>query len=119
MAIQDTDRFLIQRNGTSYRVNASEVIGDTSPVEEDNGNVRPKTDTQGFVPRSDGDASLGSETLRWANVYTQDMHLSNEGSEGNSIDGTTGNWTLQEGAEHLYFINNKTGAKFRVVMEEV
>ena len=70
-------------------------------------------------PATDGGANLGSTTLRWANVYTQDMHFSNEGTEGNSVDGTTGDWTLQEGHDHLYFINNKTGAKFRVVMEQV
>ena len=118
MALQDTDRFLVQRNGTSYRVDASQVQG---PVETDDatGNLRPRNGGADFVPRSDGNADLGSSTLRWANVYTQDMHFSNEGTEGNSIDGTTGNWTLQEGADYLYFINNKTGMKFRVVMEEV
>ena len=71
-------------------------------------------------PKTDGGANLGSTSpLRWANVYTQDMHFSNEGTEGNSVDGTTGDWTLQEGHDHLYFINNKTGMKFRVVMEQV
>ena len=70
-------------------------------------------------PKTDGGANLGSPSLRWQNVYTQDMHFSNEGTEGNSVDGTTGDWTLQEGHDHLYFINNKTGMKFRVVMEQV
>ena len=70
-------------------------------------------------PNADGGANLGSSSKRFANVYTQDMHFSNEGTEGNSIDGTTGNWTLQEGHDYLYFINNKTGVKFRVVMEKV
>jgi hypothetical protein len=116
MALNDTDRFLVQRNGTSYRVDASLVKG---PIEEDSGNIRPRNGGQDFVPRSDGNANLGNASLRWSNIYTQDMHFSNEGTEGNSIDGTTGDWTLQEGAEHLYFINNKTGMKFRVVMEEV
>ena len=72
-----------------------------------------------FQPQTDGGANLGSPTLRWQNVYTQDMHFSNEGTEGNSVDGTTGDWTLQEGHDYLYFINNKTGVKFRVVMEQV
>ena len=116
MAILDSDRFLIQRSGTSYRVDASEV---KAPVEVDSGNLRPRTDNQDFVPRADGDASLGNSNLRWSNVYTQDMHFSNEGTEGNSVDGTTGNWTLQEGANDLFLINNKTGIKFRVVMEAV
>ena len=81
--------------------------------------LRPRSAGKHVVPRSDGNANLGSTSLRWANVYTQDMHFSNEGTEGNSVDGTTGDWTLQEGHDHLYFINNKTGAKFRVVMEQV
>ena len=95
------------------------VSNDRSPWEVSGGNIRPVTGSQNVVPRSDGNASLGTSSLRWANVYTQDMHFSNEGTEGNSIDGTTGNWTLQEGHDHLYFINNKTGVKFRVVMEQV
>ena len=67
----------------------------------------------------DNTVNLGSPTQRFANIYTGDLHFSNEGSDGNDIDGTTGNWTLQEGDENMYFINNKTGAKFRVVMESV
>lgn len=72
-----------------------------------------------ILPDADGSANLGSATQRFANLYTQDLHFSNEGTEGNSIDGTTGDWTLQEGNENLYFINNKTGVKFKVVMEAV
>ena len=67
----------------------------------------------------DNTVNLGSPTKRFANIYTGDLHFSNEGSGGNDIDGTTGNWTLQEGDENMFFINNKTGMKFRVVMEPV
>ena len=77
------------------------------------------TITGDVLPEVDGIPSIGSPTKRFANVYTQDMHFSNEGTDGNDVDGTTGNWTLQEGHDHLYFINNKTGVKFRVVMEPV
>ena len=72
-----------------------------------------------ILPDADGTANIGSPTQRFANLYTQDLHFSNEGTTGNSVDGTTGDWTLQEGNENLYFINNKTGVKFRVVMEAV
>lgn len=72
-----------------------------------------------LVPAVDNTIDLGSPSLRWANIYTGDLHFSNEGSDGNDIDGTTGNWTLQEGDDNMYFINNRTGAKFRVVMESV
>jgi hypothetical protein len=64
--------------------------------------------------------NLGTSALRWANVYTNDLHLSNEGKEGgNDIDGTTGNWTIQEGEENLYIVNNKNGKKFRINLTEI
>ena len=63
---------------------------------------------------------LGTSALRWANVYTNDLHLSNEGKNGgNDIDGTTGDWTIQEGAEQLYIINNKNGKKFKINLTEI
>ena len=77
------------------------------------------TVTTNVLPAADGGANLGSTANRFANLYTQDMHFSNEGTTGNDVDGTTGDWTLQEGNNHIYFINNKTGAKFRAVMEAV
>ena len=63
---------------------------------------------------------LGSTSKVWRNLYTGDLHLSNEGkSKGNEVDGTKGNWTIQEGAEDLYILNNKSGKKFRFKLEEV
>ena len=75
--------------------------------------------TANILPTADSTYDLGSPAQRFANIYTGDLHFNNEGSAGNDIDGTTGNWTLQEGDQNMYFINNKTGAKFRVVMESV
>ena len=51
--------------------------------------------------------------------YTGDAHFSNEGSEGNVVDGTTGNWTLQEGENNIYMINNKTKKTYRILLEEI
>jgi hypothetical protein len=63
---------------------------------------------------------LGSASLVWRNIYTGDLHLSNEAKEeGNAVDGTKGNWTIQEGAEHLYILNNKSGKKYRFKLEEM
>ena len=63
---------------------------------------------------------MGSASLGWANVYTNDLHLSNEGKpEGNDIDGTTGNWTIQEGADDLFLINRRNGRKYRFNLTEV
>jgi hypothetical protein len=47
------------------------------------------------------------------------MQLNNKGSGGNEVDGTEGNWTLQEGEENLYVINRKTGKKFKIKLEEM
>lgn len=73
-----------------------------------------------FVPTSNNTYDLGSSTNAWRNVYTNDLHLSNEAKpEGNDVDGTTGNWTIQEGQENLYIINNKTGKRYKFSLEEI
>ena len=76
----------------------------------ESGHFLPATSTQ----------DLGSTTNPWQNIYTQDLVLSNEARpEGNEVDGTKGNWTIQEGEEHLYIINNKSGKKYKFALEEI
>ena len=72
-----------------------------------------------IIPGAADTFDLGSNSARWDNVFTNDLHLSNEGSGGNDVDGTTGNWTIQEGEEHLYIINNKSGKKYKFALEEI
>jgi hypothetical protein len=73
-----------------------------------------------IIPGANTTYDLGSTTMRWANIYTGDLHLSNEGRDsGNMVDGTKGNWTLQEGQTDLYLINNITGKKYRFAIEEI
>jgi hypothetical protein len=38
---------------------------------------------------------------------------------GNDVDGTKGDWTIQEGIDALYMINNITGKKYKINMTEV
>src|SRR6056300_1292387 len=72
------------------------------------------------LPNTSDTYDLGATDNVWRNVYTGDLHLSNEAKEeGNAIDGTKGNWTIQEGEEHLYILNNKSGKKFRFKLEEM
>jgi hypothetical protein len=72
------------------------------------------------VPSADNTYNLGSTSSGWANIYTGDLHLSNEKHEiGNSVDGTKGNWTIQEGETDLYIINNKSGKKYKFSLEEI
>jgi len=72
------------------------------------------------LPNTTDTFDLGSTSAVWRNIYTGDLHLSNEAkAEGNAVDGTKGNWTIQEGEEHLYILNNKSGKKYRFKLEEM
>ena len=72
-----------------------------------------------FVPGANNGRDLGTSSLKWRNIYVMDMHFSNEGGSPNSVDGTTGNWTLQEGEDGIYMINNKNGKKYEMMLKEV
>ena len=86
-----------------------------------NGSGRVSIDTSGhLLPNSNNAHNLGSPSLGWANVYTNDLHLSNMSkTEGNDIDGTNGTWTIQEGSKNLYIINNNDGKKYKILLEEI
>ena len=71
------------------------------------------------LPGSDNAQDLGSSTLRWANVYTGDMHLNNMNTGGNEVDGSEGHWTMQEGSDDLFLINRNTGKKYKFNLTEV
>ena len=62
--------------------------------------------------------NLGSSSARWANIYTNDLHLSNEGSS-NDVDQTWGDWTIQEGESDLFLKNNRSGKKYKFNLTEV
>ena len=84
-----------------------------------NGAERLHIESDGDVlPGADNTQDLGSSSKRWANLYTGDLHLSNSGS-GNSVDGTSGSWTMQEGSDDLFLINNKTGKKYKINLTEI
>ena len=71
-----------------------------------------------FVPVANNTYDLGGSTDRWRNVYTNDLHLSNEGSS-NDVDGTWGDWTIQEGESDLFLKNNRSGKKYKFNLTEV
>jgi hypothetical protein len=72
------------------------------------------------VPDANNTRCLGNSSAGWAHIYTNDLHLSNMTKcGGNDIDGTNGDWTIQEGAENLYIINNKNSKKFKIKLEEI
>ena len=69
-------------------------------------------------PATNNTYNLGSTSLRWANIYTNDLNLSNEGSS-NDVDGTWGNWTIQEGESDLFLKNNRSGKRYKFNLTEV
>ena len=71
-----------------------------------------------IVPSADNTYDLGISSLRWRNIYTNDLNLSNEGS-ANDVDKTWGSYTIQEGAEDLFLINRRNGKKYKFNLTEV
>ena len=72
----------------------------------------------GNVVPSGTTRDLGSSSARWANIYSADLQLSNEGKT-NDVDGTWGNFTIQEGESELFLINNRNGKKYKFNLTEV
>ena len=86
---------------------------------ETGGTERLRIDSSGHaLPGANNTYNLGSSSKRWANLYVNDAHFSNEGST-NSVDGTWGDWTLQEGENDIYMINNRSGKKYKFNLTEV
>ena len=67
------------------------------------------TPSGNFVPVTDNTYDLGEPNLRWANLYTADLHLRNE----------RGDWTIVEEEEYLSIKNNKNGKRYKFVLEEL
>ena len=69
-------------------------------------------------PGADATQNLGSSSKRWANIYSADLQLSNKGSK-NDVDGTWGDFTIQEGEHDLFLINKRNGKKYKFNLTEV
>jgi len=127
------DEVIIPLSITANTVSSSTIVFD-SPVSGKahysvGGNMSGSADSTGsfghiqvvgdFLPTTDNSSDLGSSTKRFANIHSADVQLSNEGTEGNEVDGTTGSWTIQEGEDDLYLLNRKNGKKYRFKLEEI
>jgi hypothetical protein len=71
-----------------------------------------------LLPEANNTYDLGTSSYRVRNIYTNDLHLSNEGSS-NDVDGTWGDWTIQEGESDLFLKNNRSGKKYKFNLTEV
>ena len=71
-----------------------------------------------FRPTHNNVQDLGTSSYRWRNIYTTDLQLSNKGKT-NDVDGTWGDYTIQEGENDLFLINNRNGKKYTFLLKEV
>ena len=71
-----------------------------------------------FIPQVNNDMDIGASSYRVRNIYTMDLHCSNKGSS-NDVDGTWGDYTIQEGESDLFLINNRSGKKYKFNLTEV
>lgn len=62
-----------------------------------------------ITPDADFTYNLGTATKRWQNVYTGDLHLRND----------RGDWTIVEEEDFLCVINNKTGKRFKMMLQPI
>jgi hypothetical protein len=62
-----------------------------------------------ILPSANASYDLGSSSKRFANIYTADLSLENN----------KGSWTIKEGRDDLFIINNKTGKKYKFNLTEV
>ena len=108
-------------NGLEYGEVDSTALKDGSGnvIVQASGSAVSVTAGKHLNPATTNTTDLGTSSLRWRNLYTQDLQLSNESSGGNDVDGTWGNWTLQEGENDIFMINNRNGKKYKINLTEV
>jgi hypothetical protein len=84
---------------------SSLTINDTIELNA-NGNI---TNVGHIYPAADNTYDLGAEASRWRNIYTGDLHLKND----------RGDWTIIEEPDYLTLTNNKTGHRYKILMERI
>jgi len=96
-------QFGLNRNGAPGEISKSDLL----------------TFDGSIVPDTDDTYNLGAPAYRWANVYTADFHLRNSERNTNTVDGTWGDYTIQEGQDDLFLINHRTGKRYSFVLKEI
>ena len=115
---------VVSVTATTYYRNGANLTGIDAGALKDGNNVKVQATSTGatvtgnLLPEADNTRDLGSTSKRWANLYVGDMHYSNEGSS-NNVDGTWGSYTIQEGQNDLFLINNRNGKKYKFNLTEV
>jgi hypothetical protein len=108
---------IVYSDGTNIVEASSTTLGNITTGTIASGAI---TATGHILPGANDTYDLGASGNVWRNLYTGDLHLSNEGkSEGNTVDGTKGSWTLQEGKDDIFMINNISGEKFKINLSKI
>ena len=103
----------------SHPSTGSQVVFLTSNADNTAPSKRVMVTGEGhLIPYLNNTYDLGTTSTRWRNVYTNDLHLSNEG-HSNDVDGSWGNWTIQEGESDLFLKNNRSGKTYKFNLTEV
>ena len=112
---------------TKFDGDGSQLSGvDSTALKDGSGNVIVQASASAVSitagkhvsPASNNSTDLGTSSLRWRDLYVMDLALSNKGKT-NDVDGTWGDWTLQEGENDIFMINNRNGKKFKINLTEV
>ena len=120
-------------NATHYMIFSDSVSGQETMRTDDSLTYNPSTNQlvvgggidvsditcHNITPQLNNTYNLGTNTQRFANIYSADLQLSNVNAHPNSVDGTKGDWTLQEGENDIFMINNITGKKYKINLTEV
>ena len=96
--------------GTETNHSISIITNDSIKWYVDNGGT--------FYPASNNSYDIGTASYRVRNIYGMDLQLSNKGKL-NDVDGTWGDYTVQEGESDLFLINNRNGKKYKFNLSEV
>ena len=107
---------ILYSDGTNI-VDITADLGDITVGDVTSGGI---TATGNIVPGTTDAYDLGASGNVWRNLYTGDLHLSNQAkNQGNVVDGTRGNWTLQEGKDDIFMLNNISGEKFKINLSKI
>jgi hypothetical protein len=123
---------VVSGNGVTHNVDASPTFAGTVQAVGNISGSSTSTGSFGYLytagggmsagtilPSADNSYDLGSAAYRFANLYVGDLMMSNKSRGGNEVDGTYGDYTIQEGEEDLYLLNHRNGKTYRFKLEEV
>tara|TARA_R100000654_G_scaffold32424_1_gene57431 strand:- start:373 stop:1257 length:885 start_codon:yes stop_codon:yes gene_type:complete len=119
LTLPDETGTLITSNSSISSTSVSGVLFALGGTSVSRGNtIRALTGMNQITPQTNNTFDLGSSSLRWRDIFTADLDLSNEGSQ-NDIDGTWGSYKIQEGEQDLYLINRRNGKKYKFNLTEI